>query len=139
MVVTLRSRKELDEPKKDAKTEKQLEHKNLEVEEKIEVEENKVGVELDNEVKEKKNDEVVPRRMTFLNNPPVYTLPLPFPQRFQKTKLDEEFTRFLSMFKKLEINIPFADVLAQMPNYVKFMKQIMSNKKKLGIWDNKFD
>ena len=35
------------------------------------------------------------------------------------------------MFKKLEVNIPFVDALAQMPNYVKFMKEIISNKKKL--------
>ena len=43
------------------------------------------------------------------------------------------------MFKKLEINIPFGDALAQMPNYVKFMKEIMSNKKKIrGIWDSKY-
>ena len=38
------------------------------------------------------------------------------------------------MFKKLEINIPFVDVLAQMPNYVKFMKEIMRNKKKLEAY-----
>ena len=35
------------------------------------------------------------------------------------------------MFKKLKVNIPFAEALAQMPNFVKFMKEIMSNKKKL--------
>ena len=35
------------------------------------------------------------------------------------------------MFKKLQINIPFADVLKQMPNCVKFMKEIISNKRKL--------
>ena len=35
------------------------------------------------------------------------------------------------MFKKLEVNILFADALAQMLKYVKFMKEIMSNKKKL--------
>ena len=52
MVVTLRSGKELDEPKKDEKTEKQVEHKKLEVEEKIEAEENKVGVKLNNKGKE---------------------------------------------------------------------------------------
>ena len=38
------------------------------------------------------------------------------------------------MFKKLEINIPFANALAQMPNYVKFMKEMMSNKKKLEAY-----
>ena len=38
------------------------------------------------------------------------------------------------MSKKLEINIPFTDALAQMPNYVKFMKKIVSNKKKLEAY-----
>ena len=38
------------------------------------------------------------------------------------------------MFKKLEINIPFADALAQMINYVKLMKEIMSNKRKLKAY-----
>ena len=30
------------------------------------------------------------------------------------------------MFKKIEINIPFVEALAQMPNYVKFLKDIPS-------------
>ena len=38
------------------------------------------------------------------------------------------------MFKKLEINIPFADALAQIPNYVNFMKEIKRNKKKLEAY-----
>ena len=38
------------------------------------------------------------------------------------------------MLKKLEINIPFSDALAHMPNYVKFMKEIMSNKRKLEAY-----
>ena len=67
----------------------------------------------------------------FPENPPKLTLPLPFPQRFQKKKLDEQFFKFLNIFKKLGVNIPFADALAHMPNYVKFMKEIISNKRKL--------
>ena len=35
------------------------------------------------------------------------------------------------MFKKSEINIPFTEVLAQMPHYAKFMKDIINKKKKL--------
>ena len=35
------------------------------------------------------------------------------------------------MFKILEINIPFAKALAQMPHYAKFMKDILSKKRKL--------
>ena len=35
------------------------------------------------------------------------------------------------MFKKIEVNIPFAEALAQMPHYAKFMKDILSKKRKL--------
>ena len=35
------------------------------------------------------------------------------------------------MFKKLEINIPFAEALAQMPHYEKFMKDKINKKRKL--------
>ena len=79
MVVTLRSGKELDEPKKVEKDEKQVEQKNMESEEKIEAKKYKEGVELNNKGKKKKSYEVVPGRMTFSDNPPLYTPPLPFP------------------------------------------------------------
>ena len=34
------------------------------------------------------------------------------------------------MFKKIEINIPFAEALTQMPHYAKFMRDILSKKRK---------
>ena len=37
----------------------------------------------------------------------------------------------MEVFKKLHINIPFADALEQMPNYVKIMKDILSKKRRL--------
>ncbi|KAL2525879.1 Aspartic peptidase [Abeliophyllum distichum] len=60
-----------------------------------------------------------------------YIPPIPFPQRLQKSKLDKQFAKFLKIFKKLNINIPFVDAIAQMPSYTKFMKEILSNKRKL--------
>ena len=36
------------------------------------------------------------------------------------------------MFKKIEINIPFSEALAQMPHYEKFMKDILSIKRKIA-------
>ncbi|KAL2512071.1 Uncharacterized protein Adt_17671 [Abeliophyllum distichum] len=45
-----------------------------------------------------------------------------------KNKLDQQFKKFLEVFKKLQINIPFADALAQMPSYAKFMKEILKQK-----------
>ena len=48
-----------------------------------------------------------------------------------KLKLDDQFAKFLNMFKKLEINIPFSEALAQIPHYDKFMKDIINKKRKL--------
>ena len=36
------------------------------------------------------------------------------------------------MFKKLEINVPFAEALAQMPHYAKFLKDILNKKRKFN-------
>ena len=37
----------------------------------------------------------------------------------------------MDILKKIHINIPFADALEQMPNYVKFLKDIISKKRRL--------
>ncbi|XP_022859966.1 uncharacterized protein LOC111380597, partial [Olea europaea var. sylvestris] len=60
-----------------------------------------------------------------------YVPPILFPQRLQRKKLDNQFAKFVEIFKKLHINIPFADAIAQMPSYAKFLKEILSNKRKL--------
>ena len=59
------------------------------------------------------------------------SLPVPHPQRLKKHKLDKQFTKFMDVFKKLHINIPFADALEQMPSFVKFMKDILYQKRRL--------
>ena len=63
------------------------------------------------------------------------SLPVPYPQRLKKHKLDKQFTKFMDVFKKLHINIPFADALEQMPSYVKFMKDILSQKRRLADFE----
>ena len=45
--------------------------------------------------------------------------------------MDDQFAKFLNMFKKMEVNSPFAEALAQMPHYAKFKKNIQSKKRKL--------
>ncbi|WP_217833143.1 hypothetical protein, partial [Picosynechococcus sp. PCC 7002] len=60
---------------------------------------------------------------------------LPFPQKFQKKKIDAQFSKFLDIFKKLEINLPFAEALEQMPKYAKFMKEVLSKKKRYGDYE----
>ena len=60
--------------------------------------------------------------------------PILYPQRLKKHKLDKQFTKFMEVFKKLHINIPFGDALEQMPSYVKFMKDILSQKRRLAYF-----
>ena len=63
------------------------------------------------------------------------SIPVPYPQRLKKHKLDKQFTKFMDVFKKLHINIPFADALEQMPSYVKFMKDILYKKRRLADFE----
>ena len=62
---------------------------------------------------------------------PAYTPSVPFPQRLPKSRREEQFSKFLDIFKKIEINIPFAEVISQMPLYAKFLKEILSKKRKI--------
>ncbi|XP_028799535.1 uncharacterized protein LOC114754862 [Neltuma alba] len=61
--------------------------------------------------------------------------PLPFPQRFRKKDEDVQFKKFVDMFKQLHINIPFAEALEQMPKYAKFLKDVLSKKKRFGEFE----
>ena len=78
----------------------------------------------------KDHDEVTKEEKVKNEEVRVYQAPVPFPQRLQQSKLDNQYAKFLNIFKNLEINIPFAEALAQMPHYAKFMKDI-SKKRKL--------
>ena len=57
---------------------------------------------------------------------------VPFPQRMQKSNMEEQFARFLKTLQKLEIRMPFTEVVTQMPLYAKFLKEILSKKKKFS-------
>ena len=58
-------------------------------------------------------------------------IPILYPQQMKKGKLEKQFAKFLDIFEKLHINIPFMEDLKNMPSYVKFMKKILASKKKL--------
>ena len=53
-----------------------------------------------------------------------------FPQRLQKSRIEEQFAKFLKTFQKLEISMPFTEVVNQMPLYAKFLKEILSKKRR---------
>ncbi|GJT02710.1 hypothetical protein Tco_0823879 [Tanacetum coccineum] len=45
--------------------------------------------------------------------------------------MEAQYGRFLDMIRAVRINVPLVDVLAGMPNYGKFLKELVSNKHKL--------
>ena len=73
------------------------------------------------EVKRLEDKEVILRIIHFLHNPTPYRPLVPY----HKKLIDKE------VLKKLHINIPFVDALLKMTSYTKFMKDILSNKRKL--------
>ncbi|GKE87052.1 reverse transcriptase domain-containing protein, partial [Tanacetum coccineum] len=44
---------------------------------------------------------------------------------------EERYAKFIDMIKEVRINVPLVDVLADMPNYEKFLKDIVSKKSKI--------
>ncbi|XP_031131853.1 uncharacterized protein LOC116033237 [Ipomoea triloba] len=42
-----------------------------------------------------------------------------------------KYEKFLQMLKQIHIDMPFVDVLGEMPRYAKFIKDLLSNKKRL--------
>src|ERR1044072_3579510 len=60
---------------------------------------------------------------------------IPFPNAIMKKNLEKQFSKFVSMFKKLHVDIPFSEVLEKMPQYAKFMKEILSKKRRLSEMD----
>ncbi|XP_010247004.1 PREDICTED: uncharacterized protein LOC104590158 [Nelumbo nucifera] len=111
--ITLQSGKELRKEEKDDEQVKEEESQNLEAKE----------GDYESSMEKKGS--------SFTLNLKSYKPPLPFPKRFLKANLDKQFAKFLKVFQKLHINIRLLDAISQMPNYAKFLKEIISNKRKL--------
>ncbi|GJY71347.1 hypothetical protein Tco_0475050 [Tanacetum coccineum] len=60
-----------------------------------------------------------------------YKLKIPYPQRLRKEKMEAQYGKFLDIICVVQINVPLIDVLARMPNYGKFLKDLISNKNKI--------
>ncbi|XP_070034601.1 uncharacterized protein [Nicotiana tomentosiformis] len=54
-----------------------------------------------------------------------------FPPRLYSEKHDKKFRRFLDVLKQVHVNLPFTEVLSQMPAYAKFLKEILTKKRKI--------
>ncbi|XP_071926192.1 uncharacterized protein [Coffea arabica] len=116
--ITIHSCKEVDEPPV------------VECERECERRENKQLSELGDDSKKIKGKEQVEENEPQIGDTTSIP-PLPFPQRLKPSRNDKEFQKFVNIFKQLHINIPFVDVILQIPSYAKFLKEIMTKKRKL--------
>ncbi|XP_061358249.1 uncharacterized protein LOC133302489 [Gastrolobium bilobum] len=82
------------------------------------------------EVEEKLDEATVIIKKKHKMSPGYVRVMAPYPERFKQDAQKQQYARFLDIFKKLHSNIPFAEALANMPNYSMFMKDLLSRKHK---------
>jgi hypothetical protein len=61
--------------------------------------------------------------------------PTPFPQRLRKAKEEKQFDKFIEIMRQLHINIPLIEAIQQMPNYSKFMKDVLTKRRRIGEFE----
>ncbi|GJX74161.1 hypothetical protein Tco_0312756 [Tanacetum coccineum] len=78
------------------------------------------------------NDEPTPQPKPKIPEPVKETpTKIPYPQRLKKEKMEAQYGKFLDMIRAVRINVPLVDVLARMPNYGKFLKELVNDKYKI--------
>ena len=102
-IITLRSRREVDQPMPKP------------------VEESTKGEELQSEHILLKEDSMK------------YSMPPPFPQALRSKKKASQQAGILEVLRQVKVNIPLLDIIKQVPAYAKFLKDLRTIKKGLGI------
>jgi hypothetical protein len=94
-------------------------------------EEEPKGEEGDNQ----KEGDVEPSTVTLVvEEPPRAFVPkAPYPERLQAPKKGGKLEDILEVFKQVQINIPFLDPIQQIPSYAKFLKDLVTVKRKTNV------
>ncbi|KAK8601099.1 hypothetical protein V6N12_050941 [Hibiscus sabdariffa] len=61
--------------------------------------------------------------------------PPPLPQRLKKQKQEYQFKKFFEILKQVHINLPLVEALQQMPNYARFLKDMVFRKNRIGEFE----
>ena len=62
-----------------------------------------------------------------------YSIPPPFPQALRGKKKASQQAGILEVLRQVKVNIPLLDIIKQVPSYTKFLKDLFTIKKGLGI------
>ncbi|XP_021743256.1 uncharacterized protein LOC110709352 [Chenopodium quinoa] len=63
----------------------------------------------------------------------VYKPKLPYPKKFNRHKLDEQFGKFIEILRQIHLTFHCTDVIEQMPNHAKFLKEILSGNRTCDV------
>jgi hypothetical protein len=70
----------------------------------------------------------------IVKDPPRSFVPkVPYLERLQASKKGGKFEDILEVFKQVQINIPFLDAIQQIPSYAKFLKDLITVKRKMNV------
>jgi hypothetical protein len=62
-----------------------------------------------------------------------YVPKAPYPERLMAPKKSSKYDDILEVFKHAQINIPFLDAIQQVPSYAKFLKDLVTVKRKTNV------
>ena len=81
----------------------------------------------------RKGEELEPEHIFLKEDSMKYCMPPPFPQALRSKKKASQQAGILEVLRQVKVNIPLLDIIKQVPAYAKFLKDLCTIKKGLGI------
>ena len=81
----------------------------------------------------RKGEELEPEHIFLKEDSMKHCMPPPFPQALRSKKKASLQAGILEVLRKVKVNIPLLDIIKQVPAYAKFLKDLCTIKKGLGI------
>ena len=81
----------------------------------------------------RKEKEAEPERMIIREDSMKKNMPPPFPQALRGKKKITNQTKIWEVLRQVKVNIPLLDMIKQVPTYAKFLKDVCTVKRGLGI------
>ena len=81
----------------------------------------------------RKGEELEPEHIFLKEDSMKHDIPPPFPQALRSKKKASQQVGILEVLRQVKVNIPLLDIIKQVPAYAKFLKDLCTIKKGLGI------
>ena len=86
----------------------------------------------------RKGDELQSEHILMKEDSMKYSMPPQFPQPLRSKKKASQHESILEVLRQVKVNIPLLDIIKQVPSYAKFLKDLCTMKKGLGIENKAF-